>query len=140
MVRHAILFFLFFAHVCIGTTQWHLPQRCQPSNGNTASSNMAAAGWWWQCGQQHIAAQHTATRQRHDKQCGGDTGRTAAQHTIARQRDDEQRSGCSGSNASSSTLPHDMQSPDSDTKSSAAAVVMWAAAHCCTQPPDSNTM
>src|SRR5712672_381230 len=54
MVRHAIFFFLFFAHVCAGTTQWHLPQWCQPSNGDTASSNMAAVGWQQQHGQQHI--------------------------------------------------------------------------------------
>src|SRR5712671_2378965 len=118
MVHHAILFFLFFTHVCAGTTQWHLPRRCQPSNGDTASSNMAAVGWWRQRGQQHITARHTATRQQHDEQC----------------------SGCSGSNASSGTLPHDTQSPDSDTKSSTAAAAMRAAAHCCTQLPDSDTM
>ena len=117
MVRHAILFFLFFAHVCAGTTQWHLPRWCQPSNGDTASSNMAAAGWWRQRGQQHITAQHTATQQRHNKQ----------------------RSGCSGSNASSGTLPHDTQSPNSNTKSSAAVAAMQAAAHCCMQLPDSDT-
>ena len=40
-----LFFFFLFAHqiVCVGTTQWHPPRRCQPPNGDTTSSTTVVA-------------------------------------------------------------------------------------------------